>query len=196
MRAFLKTGVEMKSLGQGNLLSFLQDQLSKLELAPERGNLEASLYRLCKEHMKARRFVDGSKVADLLIRLTDVEENRQRYSLCYNRHHRWHLTGFRLQVRCYLGIGDVSSALRILNSMERKDLLLLAKIEVVLHDNQIGREAGTTKAGGPIHSLTLVALDSILKEFSRNKPCRESFLEAGRLLYAVFHAKALLRHSP
>ena len=63
------------------LLSFLQDQLSKIGLAPERSDLEASLYRLCQKLMKLGQFVEGSKVSDFLARLTDVKENRQRYNL-------------------------------------------------------------------------------------------------------------------
>lgn len=95
------------------------------------------------------------------------------------------LMTFRLQARCCLNSGDAPGALRILNSMERGDLKLLARIEVVLHDNQFAKTASTLKSVSYIRDFNQIALRSILDEFSQSKPSRELVIEAGRLLYDV-----------
>lgn len=81
VRSFLRTELEKGGFGPGDLVAFLQGQLSKIELAPEKGDLEASLYRLCQRLFKRGQFTESTKIADLLVRLTGVKENRQRYSL-------------------------------------------------------------------------------------------------------------------
>lgn len=93
--------------------------------------------------------------------------------------------GCRLQARCCLNANDAPGALKILNSMERGDLKLLARIEVVLHDTQSGKAASTLQSVCAVHCVNQIAIRSILDEFSRSKPSRELFIEAGRLLYDV-----------
>lgn len=81
VRSFLRTELEKGGFGPDDLVAFLQGQLHKIELAPEKGDLEASLYRLCQRLFKRGQFTESTKITELLVRLTDVKENRQRYSL-------------------------------------------------------------------------------------------------------------------